>query len=72
MSLVAVIGERVAVQGYGLAGALVLVAEEPATVHSAWWSLPEDVGVVILSREAAKTLAEQVRGRTWPLVAVMT
>lgn len=64
---VAVIGELVRVQGFGLAGALVLPAEEPADVRAAWRSLPADVVVVILTPAAAETLPER-EGR---LIAVL-
>jgi vacuolar-type H+-ATPase subunit F/Vma7 len=59
---VAVIGELVRVQGFGLAGALVLPAEEPADVRAAWRSLPAAVVVVILTPAAADALPER-KGR---------
>lgn len=66
---VAVIGESGKVLEFGLAGAIVLPAEEPEAVLAAWRSLGEDVAVVVLTSRAARTLA----GRTasWPLTAVM-
>ncbi len=56
---VAAIGELVRVQGFGLAGALVLPAEEPADVRAAWRSLPADVLAVILTPAAADALLER-------------
>jgi ATP synthase F subunit len=69
MAKVAVIGESGKVLEFGLAGAIVLPAEEPEAVLAAWRSLGEDVAVVVLTSRAARTLA----GRTasWPLTAVM-
>jgi hypothetical protein len=66
---IAVIGEKGKVLEFGLAGAIVLPAEEPEAVLAAWQSLGEDVAVVVLTSRAARTLA----GRTasWPLTAVM-
>jgi hypothetical protein len=41
-----------------LAGALVMVAEEPAAVRAAWRSLPADVAVVLLTSAAADALPD--------------
>jgi vacuolar-type H+-ATPase subunit F/Vma7 len=59
---VAAIGEDVLMRGFGLAGARVLPAEEPAAVRAAWQDLPGDVALVILTRAAATVLAGQDRG----------
>jgi hypothetical protein len=69
MAKIAVIGESGKVLEFGLAGAIILPAEEPEAVLAAWQSLGEDVAVVVLTSRAARTLA----GRTasWPLTAVM-
>ena len=53
---VAVLGEEVSVQGFGLAGAVVLVAEDADAVRAAWESLADDVAVVILTQAAARVL----------------
>jgi vacuolar-type H+-ATPase subunit F/Vma7 len=53
---IAVIGERAAVEGYGLAGAVVSVAEDAQAVREAVRSLPEQVALVILTRAAAAAL----------------
>ena len=66
---VAVIGEEAVVRGFGLAGALVLPAADPAAARAAWSALPADVDVVILTPAAAAALDPDVE---WPLVAVMT
>jgi vacuolar-type H+-ATPase subunit F/Vma7 len=72
MSHVAVIGARTAVQGYGLAGAVVLVAEDPDAVRRAWTTLPADIGVVILTGPAKVALLGHLDTMTGPLIAVMT
>lgn len=61
MARVAVLGERVVVGGYSLAGALVLAADTEDQVRRAWSTLPEDVGVVVLSPRAAQVLGDQAR-----------
>ncbi len=67
---VAAIGAEVAVQGFGLAGALVLVADDPDEVRAAWRSMPPDVTVVILTRQALAALSEQPAA-TLPLAVVL-
>jgi vacuolar-type H+-ATPase subunit F/Vma7 len=54
---IAVIGERAAVEGYGLAGAVVTVAEDPSAVRAAVRGLPPQVALVVLTRAAAAALA---------------
>ena len=53
-----------------LAGVLVLPAEEPGAVRDAWHRLPPEVGLVLLTPDAAASLADEA-GRGWPMVAVM-
>jgi vacuolar-type H+-ATPase subunit F/Vma7 len=53
---IAAIGERVRVQGFRLAGALVFDAEEPTAVRAAWNGLPMDVAVVVLTPASAAAL----------------
>lgn len=50
---VAAIGERIQVEGFGLAGAVLYPAEDADQVRAAWRSLPADVAVVILTAAAA-------------------
>ncbi len=69
MATIAVIGEEPKVFGYGLAGAIVLPADDPASVLAAWRGLDEDVEVVILTARAAEALAG--RRPTWPIAVVM-
>jgi vacuolar-type H+-ATPase subunit F/Vma7 len=58
MAGVAVVGERVRVQGFALAGALVAAADDAAAVRSAWAALGDDVAVVVLTPRAAQALAD--------------
>ncbi len=69
MGRIAAIGAEVAIQGFGLAGALVIPAEGAESVRAAWRDLPDDVVVVVLTPEAASAL--DVEPRTGPLVAVL-
>jgi vacuolar-type H+-ATPase subunit F/Vma7 len=62
MSRAAVIGEDVFVQGFALAGALVLAAEDAAGARAAWRSLPPDVVVVVLTPVAADALRDVTGG----------
>jgi vacuolar-type H+-ATPase subunit F/Vma7 len=59
MARVAVLGEQVRVQGFALAGALVLEAGEAAQVRAAWAALAGDVAVVVLTPRAARALQDQ-------------
>ncbi|GAB3979435.1 hypothetical protein GCM10029978_074810 [Actinoallomurus acanthiterrae] len=69
MAKIAVIGEEARVIGFGLAGAVVLPAEDPAAVRAAWRSLGEDVAVVVLTPLAARCLTDETA--SWPLTVVM-
>ena len=70
MSRAAVIGEATAVQGYGLAGALVCPAEDQDEAAAAWHALPADVAVVVLTARAAVWLSDVLerRGDVLPVV----
>jgi vacuolar-type H+-ATPase subunit F/Vma7 len=71
--IVAAIGSPAMVRGYALAGVRVLPAEDADEVREAWRSLPADVGLVVLTEQAAQALADTLTAeRTWPLVAVMS
>jgi vacuolar-type H+-ATPase subunit F/Vma7 len=70
MARVAVVGELVRVQGFDLAGALVLAAEDAAGVRAAWGSLDAEVAVVVLTDRAAAALGDELE-RRWPLTVVM-
>jgi vacuolar-type H+-ATPase subunit F/Vma7 len=66
---VAAIGERVEVEGFGLAGAMVCPAHSPEEVRAAWRSLPGDVVAVILTPAAAAVIERPRSGL--PLTVVM-
>lgn len=68
MARVAVIGEDVRVQGFGLAGAIVCAASGSAAVQAAWRALSDDVAVVVLTPDAARALADTSPGRRLTVV----
>ncbi|HEY7488441.1 MAG TPA: hypothetical protein VH912_28620 [Streptosporangiaceae bacterium] len=67
----AVLGERVRVEGYALAGAVVCPADGPAEIRSAWAALPGDVAILVLTSAAAHELDGALAGRPGLLTAVM-
>lgn len=75
MAGVAVLGERGRVGGYALAGALVVVADDDASVRAAWSGLVDDPGcdvaVLIVTRRAAEALPAGFADRDRPLTVVM-
>jgi vacuolar-type H+-ATPase subunit F/Vma7 len=71
MGRLVVLGEAVRVEGFALAGATVLVADDTDAVRRAWASLPGDVAVVLLTANAAAALAEEPALREGVLSAVM-
>jgi vacuolar-type H+-ATPase subunit F/Vma7 len=71
MARVAAIGELTRVQGFALAGAVVLVAGDQEAVRAAWSSLDEEVAVVVLTPAAAAALGDEPGARLWPLRVVM-
>jgi len=58
MARAAVIGEATRTAGFALAGAVVLVAENPDEARAAWRSLPADIAVLVLTPRAAAWLGE--------------
>lgn len=64
------LGEQSLLQGFALAGAILSVAETDDEVRSGWSALPPEVGVVILTRRAARALEGIVDSRS-PLTAVL-
>jgi vacuolar-type H+-ATPase subunit F/Vma7 len=67
----AVIGEELAVEGYALAGCVLLPADNPDEVNSAWLSLPADTVLLILTESAATWLADRLAQRPDIMTAVM-
>jgi vacuolar-type H+-ATPase subunit F/Vma7 len=68
MSRIAAIGEAYRVQGLGLAGVLVLTADDPDEVRLRWSALPSEVALVILTPRADEALADRAVD---PLTVVM-
>ncbi|WP_406411458.1 hypothetical protein [Streptomyces sp. NBC_01614] len=73
MGQVAALGERARVVGLALAGAVVLLADDPDAARRAWRSLPDGIDLVILTPAAAEALESDVAapGSRRPLIAVM-
>ncbi|MEU4421540.1 hypothetical protein AB0F81_13010 [Actinoplanes sp. NPDC024001] len=71
MSRIAALGEETQVRGYALAGALVIVAEQPDQVRAAWRSLPADVAVVILTPTAAAAVNAVAAPPSLPLTVIL-
>ncbi len=57
MARIAAIGERERVHGLRFAGVHVAPAEDPVAARAAWRTLPDDVGLVILTAAACAALA---------------
>jgi hypothetical protein len=68
---VVVIGERVEVEGYGPAGAVVTVAEDPVSVRAALRDLPAGTALVILTRAAAAAVDLPTPHTPGPQVVVL-
>jgi len=71
MTRVAAIGERQRVIGLATAGVMVVPAEGAQAVRAAWYGLPADVGLVILTPAAAVALGSGPLDVEEPLTAVM-
>ena len=71
MSRVVVIGSGPRVRGFALAGASVVVADDESQVTAAWESLDPDVGLLVLTPEAAGILGPLAGDRPRLLTVVM-
>jgi vacuolar-type H+-ATPase subunit F/Vma7 len=71
MARAAVIGEELAVEGYALAGCVLLPADNPDEVNSAWQALPPDTVLLILTESAAGWLADRLAQRPDIMTVVM-
>ena len=69
--IVAALGERALVEGYGLAGALVLPAESDPEVLRAWAAMPVEVSTVVLTPRAAAALGPELTAPGAPMGVVM-
>ena len=70
MARIAALGPTEAVQGFALAGALVLPAADAGAFDRAFDALPDDVGVLVLTANAAHALQGRLpeRPRLLPVV----
>ncbi len=71
MGTLCTLGERARVEGFALAGAIVLVADDGEQVTAAWRRLPADAEVVVLTQAAADALGDLVDAPGAPLSVVM-
>jgi vacuolar-type H+-ATPase subunit F/Vma7 len=71
MARIAVIGEPLRINGYGLAGATLVEACDEAEAVTAWRELPDDVAVAVLTPAAARWLASDIASRSRALVVVL-
>jgi vacuolar-type H+-ATPase subunit F/Vma7 len=71
MGRIAAIGAEAEVRGFGLAGVLVLPAEDDEAARAAWRALPADVALVILGPDAAAAVEPPLGTGTVPIVAVI-
>jgi vacuolar-type H+-ATPase subunit F/Vma7 len=71
MSEVVALGEPARVDGLVLAGVRVVHAQDPSAVLAAWEDLPADVGLLVLTGDAAATLARRLPERPRLLWVVM-
>lgn len=63
MGRIAVLGEAPRVDGWGLAGALVVPAAGVEAVIQAWETLADDVEVVVLTPDSARILGARATSR---------
>ena len=71
MSTVIALGATDALHGFALAGVTVVVAATEAEVTRAWRELAAEVGLVIMSQDAAGVLRNELDDRPDVLIAVM-
>lgn len=68
---VVALGEAALVEGYRLAGVEVCAVETADDARRIWADLPDTVGVVILTDQAALAVGPALTGATSPLTVVM-
>lgn len=68
---VVVLGERCLVEGYALAGAVMFAAETDEEVRTAWGSLPQTAGVVVLTPAAVEALGPALAEPQAPMTVVL-
>jgi len=72
MSRIVAIGSAAELAGYALAGVEVIAAIEPGAVRRAWSELGDDVGLVLLTADARRQLADPIERREvlWAVLPV--
>jgi vacuolar-type H+-ATPase subunit F/Vma7 len=68
---VVALGEDHQLDGFALAGAVVIGAQTAAAVREAWDRLGNDVGLVILTTMAAEVLSDELDHRSDRLTVVL-
>jgi vacuolar-type H+-ATPase subunit F/Vma7 len=71
VSTVVALGDSHELEGFALVGAVVIRAAGDAAISAAWNGLDTDVGLVILSPDAAKILGSRLGERTDVLTVTM-
>lgn len=71
MNRIAALGAAADVDGFALAGALVVVAEDDESIDAQWDTLPNDIAVLILTATAEARLAVRLQERRRLLTVVM-
>jgi vacuolar-type H+-ATPase subunit F/Vma7 len=71
MSRVVALGEEHRVVAFAMVGVAVVAVGDATEARAAWASLPDDVGLVILTRSAAEALQPVLHQPGEPLWAVM-
>ena len=70
MSRVAALGSWTELAGYALVGVEVVEADDPAAVREAWDTLPGDIGLVLLTPAARRSLGDPLlpAERLWAVI----
>ncbi len=71
MTTVLALGDAHELEGFALTGVRVLRATDPGAVTAAWQTLDPDVGLVVLTTEAARVLGGTLADRPDVLTAVL-
>jgi vacuolar-type H+-ATPase subunit F/Vma7 len=72
MSRIVAIGEERSVVAFPMVGVTTMAVGDAPEARAAWASLPDDVGLVILTRSAAEALQTVLHEPGQPLWAVMS
>ncbi len=69
--VIVALGARRDVDAFSLAGVEVRAAEDAAAVRAAWAALGDEVGLVLLTADAAEALGNVIDATASPLTAVL-